>query len=213
MKRKHGGQISKLTALMLIQIVALAMLGIAYSHWQETLTITGTIKTGYVNLVIGSEKVLVPRGEGYDENHPITYYKTPDNHILIVTCENVTSGWRIAIGLLMHNEGTLPLIVKDVSLTFENAEGIMEYFTITTYYYGSYPTGTNFNQLGAWDGIKIEDAPVNGYVTPPMPLDPCEHAISWTLIQFDTVDHNAEGKTIIVTATLVDDPFYKIKTP
>lgn len=208
--RRHRRQYAeKLTALMLIPIIALAILGVTYSHWQETLTITGTIKTGYVNLVIGSEKVLVPPGEGYDENHQITYYKTPDNHTLVVICKNVTSGWRIAIGLLMHNEGTLSLTVKNVSIAFQNAEGIMQYFNVTTYYYGPYPTGTNFNKLGVWDGIKIDDIPVEGNVTTPIPLDPCQHAISWTLIQFNATDLQAEGKTITITATPVDNPFYQ----
>ena len=138
---------------MLIPLIALATLGTSYSLWQETLTITGTINMGYVSLVIGSEKVLVPTGEGYDEHHLVTYYTILDR--IVVTCENVTSGWQIAIGLLMHNEGTLPLIVNDVSLTFENAEDIMQYFTITTYYYGSYATGADFNSLGVWGGIEI----------------------------------------------------------
>lgn len=191
---------TKLVALMLIPLIALATLNISYSLWQETLTITGTIKMGYVSLVIGSEKVLVPTGEGYDENHPIT--KTLDSHKLVVTCENVTSDWQIAIGLLMGNEGTLPLIVKDVSLTFENVEGIMEYFTITTFYYGPYATGTNFNELGAWDGIKISQVPVQPYQTAPIPLDSSEHAISWILIHFGTDVSTAEGRTITITATI-----------
>jgi hypothetical protein len=200
--RRHPG---KLIALTLIPVIALAILGITYSHWQETLTITGTITTGYVKLVIGSEKVLVPQGEGYDEYHPITYYKTPDNHTLIIICKNVTNGWRIAIGLLMHNEGTLPLKVEDVSLTLENAEGVMQYFNITTYYYGPYPTGTNFNKLGAWDGIKIGDIPVSGYVPPPIPLDPCQHAISWTTINYN----GTQPLNITITATPLDKPFYQ----
>jgi hypothetical protein len=211
MRRRYRKYAGRLTALTLIPIIALAILGITYSHWQQTLTITGTIKTGYVNLVIGSEKVLVPRGEGYDEHHRVTYYKTLDNRTLVVTCENVTSGWRIAIGLLMHNEGTLPLTMKNVSLTFKNAEDIMEYFNTTTYYYGPYPTGTNFNQLGAWDGIEINQIPVEGCWEPPIsiPVDSCEHAISWTLIQLDTDNPEAEGRTITITATPVDNPFYK----
>ena len=212
MTRRQGGQHSgKLAALMLVPIIALAILCVTYSHWQETLTITGTITVGYANLVISSEKVLVPPGEGYDEHHPITYYKTSDNHTLVITCVNVTSGWRIAIGLLMHNEGTLPLNVKNVSLTFENANSIMEYFNITTYFYGPYSTGTNFNQLGAWDGIKINQIPVGGYLEPPIsiPLNPCEHAISWTLIQFETTDPEAEGRTITISATPVGNSFYQ----
>jgi hypothetical protein len=204
-RRNYRQHTQKLTALILIPLIALAILGITYSHWQETLTITGTIKTGYVNLVIGSEKVLVPTGEGYDENHPITYYKTSDKHTLIVTCKNVTNGWRIAIGLLMHNEGTLPLNVEGVSLTLEDAEGVMQYFNITTYYYGPYPTGTNFNRLGAWDGIKIGDIPVNGYVPPPIPLNPCQHAISWTTISYN----GTQPLNITITATPLDKPFYQ----
>jgi hypothetical protein len=74
---RHGGRYpDKLIALTFIPVIALAILGITYSHWQETLTVNGTVTTGYVKLVIGSEKVLVPQGEGYDEYHPTTYYKT-----------------------------------------------------------------------------------------------------------------------------------------
>ncbi len=185
--------------------------GLTYSHWQDTTCIQGTVKMGHVNLVIDSEKVLVPRGEGYDENHPVTYYKTPGKRTLVVTCENVTSGWRIAIGLLMHNEGTLPLTVKSVSITLKNTDDIIEYFNITTYYYGPYPIGTNFNSLNVWDGIEINQIPVEGYWEPPIsiPLNTCEHAISWTLIHFDTDNPETEGRTITITITPVDNPFYQ----
>lgn len=57
--RTHRKQYSgKLTALILVPIIALAILGMSYSHWQETLTITGTVTTGKWKACIRIQKTL-----------------------------------------------------------------------------------------------------------------------------------------------------------
>ena len=89
MSRRHGRQYSgKLTALILIPLIAMAILGISYSHWQQTLTITGTVTTGKWGTEIGSNKILYPHG--YDEQMKITNQTLPDHQTLKITIEKTT---------------------------------------------------------------------------------------------------------------------------
>lgn len=177
---------AKITVAINLILISLAITGIAYSHWSDTIYVQGTIKILHRKLIIDSEKVLVPTGPGvgFNDSHPITYQKTPDNRTLILTCQNVTNDWEIAIGLLIHNTGTLPLNLTETQITvFNDTADLTSNFNRTTWYYGPYPQGTNFNEEGAWNGTKLEQIPPPGNVIPPIPLNYCEHAISWTIVK------------------------------
>jgi len=186
----------------LLLMLALSITGYSYSHWQETIYIQGTIKTGYWKLVIDSEKLLVPVGPGigFNDTHPIYYHVTPDNQSLIAECQNVDYNWTIAIGLLIKNTGTIPLKLKNVEITFNITDTTN--FTITTHYYGPFPPGTNFN-FPYWDGIKFEEVPPAGDSPSPIPLDPNDHAITWTTINYN----GTQPLNITITATPIDDPY------
>jgi hypothetical protein len=199
-RRRYKQHTEKLTALALIPLIALAILGITHSHWQETLTITGTIKTGYAELIIDSHKLLIPKAQGFNETYPIYYYVTSDNLWLVGHCQNVTDNWIIKIGLIIKNNGTFPLNLRETLITFNITD--TSQFNVTTYYYGPFPLGTNFN-FPYWDGISFDEVPPSGNVTPPVSLDPSDHAISWTIIQY-IGDPDAQGINIQVTTTLMD---------
>ena len=174
--------------------------GLAYSHWQDTVQIQGIIKMGHRKLIIDSEKLLVPTGTGFNETHPIYYYVTPDNESLIAECQNVDYNWTIAIGLLIKNEGTLPLTLKQTQITLNITDTTN--FITTTFYYGPFPPGTNFN-FPYWDGTKFDQVPPDGYKDPPILLDPDDHAITWTTINYN----GTQPLNIILTATPLDDPY------
>jgi len=183
----------KILVTINLMLILLAITGFSYSHWSDTINIEGTIKMAHRKLIIDSEKVLTPTGVEYDG-----YYKTPDKLTLVITCENITKNWKIAIGLLIHNNGTLPLKLEKTQITvFNNTEDITIHFNITTWYYGPYAKGTDFNALGVWNGTEFEDIPPPDNVTTPISLDQCEHAISWTIVEFKPQDPNIESIEII----------------
>ena len=61
----------KIGILCLALVMALGSLGVAYAAWQETLTMSGTVDTGTVDIEI----------VGYSETH---VYKTPDHGMVVV---------------------------------------------------------------------------------------------------------------------------------
>lgn len=190
----------KILAILNLILLLTIINGLTYCHWQDTVQIQGTIKMGHRKLIIDSEKLLVPTGTGFDDIHPIYYYITPDKQSLIAECQNVDYNWTIAIGLLIKNDGTLPLTLKQTQITLNITDTTN--FTTTTYYYGSFPPGTNFN-FPYWDGISLDQVPPDGYKDPPISLDPDDHAITWTTINYN----GTQPLNITLTATPLDDPY------
>jgi len=178
-RRRFKQYSSKLTVLTLIPIIALTLTGIAYSYWQEELQIIAVVKTGFGKLTIGSEKLLVPTGEGFEEKHPIEYYITGDGQALVAECGNVSSNWKIAVGLVLENDGTLPVHLKDVEVWFNSST---EDFSVKKYYYGPFPPGEKFKEY--WSGLKIEEIPPIGDREPPIPLNPNDRTVIWTVIEY-----------------------------
>jgi len=193
----------QILAVFTILIFALTITGYAYSHWKDTVYMQVTIKTGHRRLIIDSRKLLVPTAQGFNETHPIYYHITSDNHSLIADCQNVTGNWTIKIGLLIKNSGTLPVNLKETEIGFNITD--TSQFNITTYYYGTFSPGTNFN-FPYWDGIKFDEVPPSGNLTPPLLLDPDYHAITWTIIQY-VGDPYALGINVQITATPMDDAY------
>jgi len=211
MRRRFRQHTPKLTALILIPLIALAILGITYSHWQQILTITGTITTGKWGTEIGSYKVLYPHG--YDEQMPISDQLLSGNQTLQITIENTTSSWYMWVGLVIPNDGILPAQVKTPIYKYLlNSINIESYFTNTTYFYGPFDRG-DFNTV--WDGTQIKDLPPPESTnppfttpppqTPPITLETSQKAIIWTKITFKTTDPTIIGQTIQIYITNVDD--------
>ena len=190
----------KILAILNLILILTTINGLAYSHWQDTVQIQGTIKMGHRKLIIDSEKLLTPTSTGFNETHPIHYHITPDKQSLIAECQNVDHNWTIAIGLLIKNHGTLPLELKETKITFNIKDTTN--FTTTTYRYGPFPPGTNFN-FPYWDGIKFNEVPPDGYKDTPIPLDPDDHAITWTIINHK----GTQPLNITITGTPLDDPY------
>ena len=198
---------AKIVAILNLILISLAITGITYSHWSDTIYVQGTVKIAHRELTIDSQKVLVPTGVEFNESHPITYQKTQDNRTLILTCKNITSDWEIAIGLLIHNNGTLPLQLKETQITvFNNTDDITSDFNITTWYYGPYEKGTDFGALDVWNVTTFDLIPPEGNVTLPITLYHCEHAISWTKVEPLVLP--TEGIDITIKATPKDDPAF-----
>jgi len=190
----------KIVVAFNIILVLTVIVGISYSHWQDSVQIVGIAKMGCRKFIIDSEKLLVPTGEGFNETRPIYYHVTSDNQSLIAECRNVDYNWTIAIGLLIKNSGTLPLKLVGIQATFNVTD--TSQFNITTYYYGPFPPGTNFN-FPYWDGIAFEEVPPEGAIAPPVILDPDYHSITWTIINYN----GTQPLNISITITPLSDSY------
>ena len=201
----------KILAILNLILILTIINGLAHSHWQQTLTITGTVTTGKWGTEIGSSKVLYPHG--YDEHMTITDQTLPDHQTLKITIENTTSSWYTWVGLVIPNDGILPAQVKTPIYEYlSNSINIESHFTNTTYFYGPFDGG-DFNAV--WDGTQIEDLPPQESTdppfttpppqTPPITLETSQKAIIWTKIIFETTDPTIIGQTIQIYITNVDD--------
>jgi len=188
MKRK-GAINNKILAMTVSIIVALTITGLAYSHWQERITIIGTITTGRWGQSIGSSKVVTPKG--YDENRSIKERIINDGQTLMLICANISSGWHIWAGILIQNEGTTPTSVEQPIIEVIGAN--IQDFTINIYYYGPYDRG-NFKEV--WGGVKMEDLPFKNWKEAgKIILEPNQKAVIW--IEFSYENSAVIGETTI----------------
>jgi len=182
-RRRYGQHTQKLTALMLIPLIAMVILGITYSHWQQTLSITGTVTTGKWHQSIGSDKVVKP--VGYDENRSIIDTILPDNQTLQLLCANVSDCWHIWAGLVIHNDGTVPTSVDAPIIQIIGADGYQQNFTINTYFYGPYERGRHTE---VWGKVKMDDLPFTPWKEAGIILNPEKTAVIWIEFKFDYTD-------------------------
>ena len=190
----------KLVALFNLMLVLVAISGLAYSHWSDTLTITGTVTMAEINVVIESYKAIVPVGQ--DELAPIATVLSPDASTLEISCDNVFPCWLVWVGLNTHNIGTVPVSVKNVAIAFEDPNNIKEHFVIEEYFFGPYDDG-DFKVV--WGDVRVDDLPFDGSSPLPIAMEPCRHVIAWIKIHFDTDNTEVMNKSIKIFITIVDD--------
>ena len=170
-------------------LIVMAITGLAYSHWSDTIYISGTIKTGHWRAIIDSYKVLSP----YDDDL-ITKQLSADNRTLQISSDNVFSSWYAWVGLKIHNTGTVPVKVKSPTYGFD-PDNVENSFEIETYFYGPYTGGAIPKEV--WAHAKVKTLPVLPSDPPPI-IDPCQHAIVW--IKLHSVD-NLGAVQISITVT------------
>jgi hypothetical protein len=177
---RKNNPITKTTGIVFVLLIlALSTVGYSYSLWSKTLTIQGKVSTAKAELIITSGKLLIPDIDDFNSTHPIHYYVTSGNLTLVADCENVAGEWTIIIGLIVKNNGTMPIYLTDTAISFNTSSSN---FDVATYYY-------TFDS-SKWDGITFGDIPLSGNVSPPIQLDLNDRAITWTVIHLtaDTTD-------------------------
>jgi len=175
-KYRRNNPINKTTGIAFILLMlTLSTAGYSYSLWSKTMTIQGNIGTAKAELIITSDKLLIPDIDDFNSTHPIHYYVTSDNLTLVADCENITGEWTIIIGLIVKNNGTMPIYLTNTAISFNTSASN---FQVTTYYY-------TFDS-SKWDGMTFGDIPLSGDVSPPIQLDLNYQAITWTVIHLTT---------------------------
>ena len=182
-RRRKGLGAQKLIVPLSSVLILMAITGFAYSHWSDAIYISGTVKMGHARTIIDSYKVLSPYDDDLIKDQLSTDYRT-----LQISSDNVFSSWYAWVGLKIHNTGTLPVNVKDPTYEFE-PDNVKNSFEIETYFYGPYTTGREIPKevwAHAKASAKVETLPALPSDTPPITIDPCQHAIVW--IKLHSVD-------------------------
>ena len=111
----------KVTALVLLLLVSLAVVGVAYAMWDKTLTIEGTVNTGDVD----AEWTFVSSGDppgaidpGYDKDvgELTCEIDGTDPQILHFTVNNGYPSYTADCEVEFNNTGTIPWIVEAISI-------------------------------------------------------------------------------------------------
>jgi len=190
---RKGLRDQKLIVPISSMLILLAITGFAYSHWSETLYISGTVKMAHRHTIIDSYRVSSPW-----DDELITSELSADNRKLTITTDNVFSSWYVWVGLKIHNTGTIPVWVLTPTCEFvpDNAE---DNFEIETYFYGPYSHGHEVPE-NVWQKAHYWNLPADDNREPPVPADPCQHAIVW--IKLHATDNIG---AIEIDITVVDE--------
>jgi len=138
-------KISKITVLFIASIIALAGIGTAYAHWEQTIYIDGTVETGDMEVIIvpGSPS---DTDNGIDPNYDKDVADTiividPNNpHRAILTITNAYPCYEVYWHMTLRNIGTIP--VKLQSIVVDNP-------------------GDPCITVEAWDGIGRQLDPIS----------------------------------------------------
>ncbi|RLF07186.1 MAG: hypothetical protein DRJ69_07380 [Thermoprotei archaeon] len=109
-------------------MVLLLVLGVTYAHWDETLTIEGTVETGTFNVEIschGCEDNEVDTGRDIGTITCEPYIARSDKVTISIT--NAYPGYKVVIKFCIMNLGTVPAVLESVSVTYpENVIAVDE---------------------------------------------------------------------------------------
>lgn len=203
---------TKIYAFFMVLAITLSIAGFTYAHWSDTMQITGSVEMAHIKMTIISYKNLTSKD--IEKYSTITSELSADGHTLTITADALGPGWFIWIGLVTQNIGTLPAQVKALEYSFEDPNGLEEYFETNEYFYGPYPEETGFGDLEVWGNVKVgEDLLSDGTVTfietshpLPFPADPGEKVVTWIWIHVHTsIPDYAQDQTVTMYINIVDD--------
>lgn len=103
--------------LAIAVVVALALVGVAYAWWSETLTINGTVQTGVVNVEFRNasddDNGIDP---GYDKNvADCTESVSEDGNSMTIAITNGYPSYTCTVSYAFSNPGTIPVKLQSVT--------------------------------------------------------------------------------------------------
>jgi len=167
-----------LTAVIIILLTLLILTGISHAYWRDKLEIVAVVETGRWISKIHSYKIATP--PGYSEHSPVTATIGEDGQCLKVTCVNVSRGWHIWVGLLVVNDGTIPVKILSPQVLIKPID-LNGNFTVNIYLYGPY---SSRDYVEAWDGIDAKNLSLEGSVKT-VTLKPSQKAVIWIKFTFN----------------------------
>ena len=105
--------------ISVLLLISLALIGFAYAHWEEIITVEGQVSTGEINAKItswycndppgttdpGYDKDVASCGCSIDENDPQKAY---------VTITDAYPCYTVTLNLVVQNTGTIPIALGEV---------------------------------------------------------------------------------------------------
>ena len=175
----------KLTAIPLLLVTILSIIGIAYAHWDQTLYINAEVETGELDWEFTS---AYDNDDGIDPGKDKDVADTTvelidsdndgDDDTLKVTITNAYPCYKVSICFWVHNCGTIPLKIWKL---------IVKYRGIEEEFYDIFTKDFDIDGDGKAD-IRIEYG--NNFGTE---LDPCEGAgLSFTLYVLQDAPQDSE---------------------
>jgi len=182
---------AKTITLIIIPMLLISMGGYVYAHWTDSVFKKYKFHFLCVEAEIKSYKVLTEKKYNDDK---ITVYPTAEEleqmggtSTLQISAIIPEPGWYIWVGLVIHNQGTPPVLVGTPTFEFSDPNGIAGWFSHNEYFYGPFTQG-EFATADpyVWDGIKYYELPPNyPQATPPVGLEHCEKLILWIKLQLN----------------------------
>jgi len=129
-KEKEELKMNKqILALFTILTFALTITGIAYTHWQKTINIQGTLNLAKTQIIIQDHNTTLTTLEIIES--------TPHNLMLNGTITPTQTLWT---GIIIKNNGTTPATITSPTITTNNTEIWQTNFTHSEHHYGPYTT-------------------------------------------------------------------------
>ena len=111
---------SKMVAIFATLMIALMVAGFAYAHWSETLLISGTVKTGELNLELSCK---CDDNDNYADKNvaditcSVTDLPTEPDSVTI-TITNAYPCYEVYVTIDVENVGTVPADLKSVEVSY-----------------------------------------------------------------------------------------------
>ena len=200
-----------LSSMLLLAVVA--SWGVAYAMWFGELRVNTMINMGSGELDITSTKLLCSydheccdnccndssRDHGHDHDHSHCSYEcgvievSDDGETAYIHVLDAMPGSDIWIGLVLSNDGSLPVSLANIRIYVNGTEETGEY-----YVYGPYRApGTS----GVWGHVDIDDLPFPGYISlPSTPCNPSEKLIAWIHVVAPETPGTTVEYTIVINS-------------
>ena len=122
---------SKMVALFAVVMIALMVAGFAYAHWEKTVTISGTVETGTLELTPSVEEIGTNDKKGY-----CTADASVDGNTIVVTIESAYPCITAYGTFNIENTGSVPAGLHGVVVTLP--EGVTMVWNEAGGYYEIY---------------------------------------------------------------------------
>ncbi|WP_290725287.1 SipW-dependent-type signal peptide-containing protein [Archaeoglobus sp.] len=95
-------------------LVALGLVGATYAYWEDSLSITGTVGTGTLEVIFNSTATSSDNEETYDVGS-VQCEVADDGKSATVTITNAYPGYQANCTFTIENTGTIPAKIKAIN--------------------------------------------------------------------------------------------------
>jgi len=159
---------TKMTAIFAALMIALMLAGVSYAMWEKTITITGTVNTGKVDVQFCNVAVYSDEAKEVSSWSAVV---TDPEHIT-VTIDNAYPCIWYTIDADINNVGTIPVIIQSIKVT--GLPGYAEY-TLT-----GADMGTEIEQPGSLIGPDFVHFDINIHLLND-PMTPMKSGFTFTV--------------------------------